>query len=116
MGFLGLAAGEVTRERDSYEAWWAGDNTGLDDKAWCGDVRGSETRIQLEKEMIELKDPCLYWRGGWGQLWRLWRVGSHIPGMRLTKLPCLCRNRVWTWIQLYLRFLLKTFVLPHLFV
>lgn len=57
MGFLGLAGREVTWERDSYEACWAGDNTGLDEKAWCGDVRGRQTRTQLEKEAIGHKDP-----------------------------------------------------------
>lgn len=57
MGFLGLARGEGTWERGSYEACWVGDNTGLDKKAWCGDVRGRQTRTELEKEVIGHKDP-----------------------------------------------------------
>lgn len=78
---------------------------------------GYETQADQnsEKEVIGIKTPVMKWGGSFRGC-RRW--GSRIPGVRLTKFPCLCgeRNRVWAWIQLHLRFILKTFALPHIFV
>lgn len=43
---------EVAWEGFLSEAWWAGDDTGL-----VVDIGGSQTRIQLSKEMIDHKVP-----------------------------------------------------------
>jgi hypothetical protein len=52
-------------------------------KVWCGDVRGSQTRIQLEKEVIGHKDPSNeVWGGS-----RQWRVGLSYTWHKVDQAP-----------------------------
>lgn len=98
MEFPGLAEERGDVRGVLSEALWAGVDIGIDEKPWggAGDVGGSQTRIQLGREVIGHKVPSTVTRGGVGgqfkrlQRVRLWYTWSD---MRLTKLLGLCGKR-----------------------